>query len=65
MHGSINISFQDISRKSVMDPFISVIFNIKNCDTLEIAEHSLISPIVIPRYGFHFRSTDLVDKPHS
>ena len=23
------------------------------------------SPIIIPRYGFHFRSTDLADKPHS
>ena len=38
----------------------------KNSDTLEIADHSLLnSPIVIPRYGFHFRSTDLADKPHS
>ena len=38
----------------------------KNSDTLEIAEHSLFnSPIIIRRYGFHTRSADLTDKPHS
>ena len=38
----------------------------KNSDRLEIAEHSLLnSPIIIPRHRFHFRSTDLTDKPHS
>ena len=31
-----------------------------------LKDHSLLnSPIIIPRYGFHFRSTDLTDKPHS
>ena len=29
-------------------------------------EHSLLnSPIIIPHYGFHFRSTDLAEKPRS
>ena len=40
----------------------------KNSDTIEfeIAEHSLFNPpIIIRRYGFHFRSTDLANKPHS
>ena len=38
----------------------------KNSDTLETAENSLFnSPIIIRRCGFHFRSTDLADKPHT
>ena len=38
----------------------------KNCDMLEIAEHSLFdSPFIIWRCGFHFRSTDLAGKPNS
>ena len=43
-----------------------VMFVSKISDTLEI-EHCLLtdSPIIIPRYGFHFRSIDIVDKPHS
>ena len=38
----------------------------KNSDTLEIVRHSLCnSPYIIRRCRFHFRSTDLADKPHS
>ena len=29
----------------------------------EIEHRLLYSPIIIPRYGFHYRSTDLADKP--
>ena len=51
--------------KSVTDTSIWVKFISKNSNTSQI-EHSLLySPIIIPRYGFHFRSTDLADKPHS
>ena len=50
--------------KSAIDASIWVMFISKNRVTLEI-EHSLFnSPIIIPRYGFHFRSTDLADKPY-
>ena len=35
----------------------------KNSNTLEREDSLLNSPIVIPRYGFHIRSTDLGDKP--
>ena len=75
MCGSIlieNISFSrncDINItnvKSATDASILVLFISKNSDTLEIAELSLFnSPIIICRFGFHFRSTDLADKPHS
>ena len=74
MHGSIsteNISFSincDIittDEKSVTDASIWVMFISKNSDTLEIEISLLNSPIIIPRYGFHFRSTDISDKPHS
>ena len=48
-----------------MDAKIWVKFVSNNSNTLEI-EHSLLnSAIIIPRYGFHFRSTDLAVKPHS
>ena len=48
-----------------MDASIWVKFISKNSNMLEI-EHSIFnSPIIIPRYGFNFRSTDLADKPHS
>ena len=51
---------------SVMDASIWVMFIPKNSDILEIAEHSLFnSPIIFRRCGFHFRSTDLADKPNS
>ena len=70
MHRSISIENISFSRnsdikttnaKSVKDTSIRVTF----IDMLEIAEHSLLnSPIIIPRYGFHFRSTDLAFKPH-
>ena len=46
---------------SVMVASIWVKFISKNSNTHEI-EHN--SPIIIPRYRFHFRSTDLTDKPH-
>ena len=47
--------------KSVTDASILVKFISKNSNTLEI-EHSLLnSPITIPRYGLHFRWTDLAD----
>ena len=75
MCGSIwleNISFSrncDIeitNAKSVTDAPIWVMFISKNSSRLEIAGHSLLnSPIIIPCCGFHFRSTDLADKPHS
>ena len=51
---------------SIMDTIIWLKFISKNSDMLEIAEHNLFnSPIIIYRCGFHFRSTDLADKPHS
>ena len=51
--------------KSVMDAYIWVKFISRNSNTLE-KEHSLLnSAIMIPRQGFHFRSTDLADKTHS
>ena len=50
--------------KSVMYASIWVKIISKN-STLEI-EHSLLNfPIIIPRHGFHFRTTDLADIPHS
>ena len=51
--------------KSVTDASIWVMFISKNSDTLEIENSLLNSPIIIPCYGFHFRSTDQGDKPHS
>ena len=75
MHESIskeNVSFSrncDIKKtnaKSVTDTFILVMFISRNSDMFEIVEHCLFnSPIIIRRCGFHFRSTDLADKPHS
>ena len=45
--------------KRVTDALVSVKFIFKNSNMLLI-EHSLLnSPIIIPHYGFHFRSTDL------
>ena len=56
----------DIKTMSIMDTIIWVMFISKNSDMLEIAEHNLFnSPIIIYRCGFHFRSTDLADEPHS
>ena len=74
MHGSIlikNISFSrscDIKTTKCKEHhrrfYLGKVYS-KNSNTLEI-EHSLLnSPIIIPRYGFHFRSTDLPNKPHS
>ena len=60
--------FQEIvvlkhNAKSVTDASIWVKSISKNSNTLEI-EHSLLkTPIIIPRYRFHFRSTDHTDKP--
>ena len=75
MRGSISIENISFSRncdikitnaKSATEASTQVLFISQNSDTLEIAEHSLFnSPIIIRRCGFHFRSTDLVDKPHS
>ena len=75
MHGSISIENISFSRncdikttnaKSIMDPSTWEMFISKNSNMLEIQRHSLLnSPIIIPRYGFHLRSTDLADKPHS
>ena len=75
MRGSISIETLLFSRnsdikitnaKSVTDASIWVMFFYKNSATLEIAQHSLFdSPIIIRSCGFHFRSTDLPDKPHS
>ena len=51
-------------RRASRTLLIWVMFISQNSDTLEIAGHSLLnSPIVIRRFGFHFRSTDLADKP--
>ena len=59
------VILQQLNAKSVMDTSIWVNFISKNSNTLEI-EHSLLySPIIILRYGFHFRSTDRAYKPHS
>ena len=75
IHGSISIENISFSRnrdikitiaKSVTDASIWVMFITKNSDTLEIEEHILFnSPIIIRRCGFHFKSTDLADKPNS
>ena len=63
---SRNCDMNITNAKSITDASIWVMFISKNSDTLEIAEHSLFySPIIICCCGFHFRSTDLVDKPHS
>ena len=54
--------------RSVTDASVWLIlmFISKNSDTLEIAKLSLFNyPIIIRCCGFHFRSTDLTDKPHS
>ena len=60
-----NCDIKTTNAKSVMDASIWVIFISKNSDTLEIAEDSLFnSPIIICHCGFHFRSTDLADKPY-
>ena len=54
----IVILIEQQNAKSGMVKFIS-----KNSNILEMV-HSLInSPTIIPRYGFHFRSTDIADKP--
>ena len=37
----------------------------KNSVKLEIKHNLLYSPFIIRRYGFHFRSTNLADKPLS
>ena len=75
MRGSILIENMSFSRncdikitnaQRVAGASIWVMFISKNSNTLEIAQHSLFySPIIIRRCGFHFRSTDFVDKPHS
>ena len=44
---------------------IWVMFVHENSATLERENSLLKSAIGIPCYGFHFRSTDLSDKPHS
>ena len=63
---SRNCDIKITNAKSITDSSIWVMFISKYSDTLEIAEHSLFnSPIVILRYAFHFRSTDLADIPHS
>ena len=63
---SRNCDIKTTNAKSVTDHSIWVAFISKNSVTLEIAEHSLFnSPIIIRRFGFHFRSTDLADKPYS
>ena len=63
---SRNCDIKITNAKSVTDTTIWVMFIFKNSETLEIVEHSKFnSPNVIPRYGFHFRSTDLADKPNS
>ena len=50
--------------KGIMDASIWVMFVSKNSYTRALDQSSLLnSPIIIPRYGFHFRSTDLTDKP--
>ena len=51
--------------KRATDASILVMFFFKNSDTLEKEHRLLNSPIIIPHYGFHFRSTDLTDKLHS
>ena len=48
-----------------MDASIWGMFISKNRDTLEIQHSPFNSPIIVPFYGFYFRSTDLADEPHS
>ena len=51
--------------KSITDAFIWAKFISKNSNTPE-KEHSLLNSYsIMPRYGFHFRSSDQTDKPHS
>ena len=58
-----HIDIKTTNAKSVTDASIWVMFISKHSDTLEIAEHILLNSfIIIRRYGFHFRSTDLTDK---
>ena len=40
-------------------------FIAKSSNRLDIEHRVLNSPIIIPHYGFHFRLTDLTDKPDS
>ena len=47
---------------SFTDASITVKFNSKNNNMLDIEYSLLNSPIIIPCYGFHFRLTDLADK---
>ena len=57
---------QIIKAKNITDAFISVMFIFKNSDTFETVQYSLFnSPFIIRRCGYHFRSTDLADKPYS
>ena len=75
VRGSISIENISFSRncdikitnaKSVTNASVWVMLISKNSDTLEMAEHNLFNiSIIIRRCGFHFRSTDLADKPHS
>ena len=75
MHRSISIDNISFSRnydtsikttnvKSVTDSPIWVNLISSNSNTDEI-EHNMLNSLVIPHYGFHFRPTDLTDKPHS
>ena len=53
---SRNCDIKITNAKSVTDASIWVMFISKNRDKLGIAEHSLFnSPMIILRYGFHFR----------
>ena len=48
-----------------MDAYIWVMFIYKNRNARTLDQGSLLNfPIIIPRDGFHFRSTDLADKPN-
>ena len=59
----VKLKQQNAKRVTVASIWVKLIS--KNSNTLEI-EHSLLnSPIFIPHYGFHNRSTHLIDKSHS
>ena len=54
---SRNCDINITNAKSITDASIWVKFICKNSDTLEIEHCLLNAPIIIPHYGFHFRST--------
>ena len=49
---------------SVTDPTIWVKFISKDSNMLQLQYSLFNTPIIVSRYGFYFRSTDLANKTH-